>query len=66
MDDNNVDLFFPNVDKMLTPKSDQQMAITQLERVFMILWERAPLEPSHNIQNLNPEHAHHKNKSFLL
>merc|ERR1711990_910810 len=30
------------------PKTDQQMAITQLERVFMILWERAPLEPSHN------------------
>ena len=65
MDDNNVDLFFLNVDKMLTPKSDQQMAITQLERVFMILWGRAPLEPSHNIQNLNPEHARHKTKSSM-
>ena len=63
MDDNNVDLFFLIVNKMLTPKSDQQMAITQLERVFMISWELAPLEPSPNIQNLNPEHAHYKNKS---
>ena len=63
MNYHNVDLFFLIVNKMLTPKSDQQMAITQLERVFMISWELAPLEPSPNIQNLNPEHAHYKNKS---
>ena len=66
MDYHNVDLFFLNVDKMLTPKSDQQMAITQLERVFTTSWGPARLEPSHNIQNLNPnEQAHHKNKSLM-
>ena len=53
MDYHNVDLFFLNVDKMLTPKSDQQMAIIQLERVFTTSWGPAQLEPSHNIQNLN-------------
>ena len=64
MDYHNVDLFFPNVDKMLTPKSDQQMAITQLEKVFTTSWELVLLEPSHNIQNLNPNQpAHHKNKT---
>ena len=65
MDYDNVDLFFPNVDKMLTPKSDQQMAITQLERVFTTSWGLARLEPSHNIPSLNPNyHAHHKKFLF--
>ena len=67
MDYHNVDLFFLNVDKMLTPKSDQQMAITQLERVFTTSWGLARLEPSHNIQSLNPnEQAHHKNQSLMV
>ena len=66
MDYHNVDFFFLNVDKMLTPKSDQQMAITQLEKVFTTSWGPARSEPSHNIQNLNPnDDAHHKNKSLM-
>ena len=66
MDYHNVDLFFPYVDKMLTPKSDQQMAITQLEKVFTTSWGLVLLEPSHNIQNLNPnQQAHHKNRSLM-
>ena len=51
---------------MLTPKSDQQMAITPLGRVFMTLWEHAPLEPSHNIQNSNHnDHACPKIDSLM-
>ena len=51
---------------MLTPKSDQQMAITPLGRVFMTSWEHAPLEPSHNIQNSNHnDHTFPKIESFM-
>ena len=51
---------------MLTPKSDQQMAITPLGKVFMTSWEHAPLEPSHNIQNSNHnDHAFPKIESFM-